>query len=477
MEFEELVYTISVQETPADDSDVPTTPSPPGEATVSTTCTVDGATSQDLRYTVLEGAIGTIEETTGEFSLVTESFDYEMQSAYAVRLLCYLSSDPSSNATATLTVTVTPINEYLPVISSSGSSTTTIAETAPPGTTIAATSIGSLLSYTASDRDEGPDGVITYSLVDNLHDDLFELDRESGTLLLKTSPDVDSLDTLVGQFQVGIVACNEHISTALCNSIALTVYVTAANDIAPQFEPSLYPISLLEAAPIGSTVVETHCVDRDNGPGGTFTVVFHEQTSEIVLDTFLLSPSGAVVLQSMLDYELGPVNYQFQLVCSDGEFQDVAQVLLAVLPTNDNVPSFLQDRYEFTVDRSSPAGHTVGQVRAEDGDIDTGSNVTYSVDDDSYFNIDSLNGEIKIRDHIPSSAGSRFELQVFATDGDFSTNTSVEVSVRGAVSVPEFIGIVVGVLIFILLVVAVLFLIGLASFLYIRATRRRYISS
>ena len=434
--------------------------------------------TQDIRYSVLEGSLGRINETTGEFSFETESLDYETQSVYEVRLLCYLSSNSTINATSTVTVTITPINEYLPVIMSVGGNTITIPESSSPGALIAAVdqSMGPLIAYTASDRDEGPDGVITFTLADEASNELFDLNRETGELLLRSSlPDIDTAETPFEQFNIIITACNEHITLSDCNSIILTLFVTGANDIAPEYEPAIYPVSLPESLSISSLVVETNCIDRDFGPGSAVTTMFHDNTSQIVLDSFTLSSDGVVTLKAPLDYEQGPINYQFQLVCSDGEHQTNAQVLVVVDPTNDNAPIFVQESYEFTLDRSSPAGHTVGQVRAEDDDIDIGSNITYSIDDESYFSVDSVSGDISVRDHIPSSAGSQFELQAFATDGDFVANSSVMIRVRGAVSLPEFAGIVAGLLIFISLVVGVLSVIGAISFCYIRATRRRYI--
>ena len=421
--------------------------------------------------------MGTIHEATGVFSLSVETLDYERQPEYTVSLFCYLFSDPNVNATAPLIIIVTPINEYLPTIYTSNdiSRPYSFPETTPPGIRIAAVDpiIGAPITYSASDRDGGQDGVILFSLVDVGQELYFDLERSTGTLLLAAALDIDALEETSQSYNIRIAACNEHIDVSNCDSLSFTVIVTAANDIAPQFEPPIYPVSLLESTPIGSLVTQPLCVDRDYGTGNSVTISFYSGTSETALETFLLSSAGNVELQTTLDYEEGPVNYQLQLTCSDGIHQATAQVLVDVLPVNDNLPSFLQDRYEFTADRSSPVGSTVGQVEAEDEDIDTGGNITYSLDDTLYFSIDSTTGEIKIRDHILSSAGSQFQLEVFATDGEFSSNASVSVSIRGALSQPEFAGIVAGILIFILLVVTVLFLVGVCGCCYIRATRRR----
>ena len=465
-----------VPETPASDSDVLSTPATPTEAvTLAATCRSDATNTSLIRYSVLEGSsIGSINETTGVFSLAVESLDYETQSEYSARLLCYFEFDPSVNATAPLIVTVTPVNEYLPSIMSDGITTTTILEDASPNILVAAVdSSRSLIPYRATDRDAGTDGIISYFLVD-LQDEIFDLEQLTGVLRLRAVPDIDVLQETYKRYDFSIAACNEHIDIPNCNKLSFSIFVTAANDIPPQFEPPVYPVSLLESSSSGLLVARPLCVDRDNGVGSSVTISFSEETPEMILERFLLDPTGVATLQATLDYEEGPVSYQFELVCSDGDHEAVAEVLVAVLPVNDNPPVFLQDQYHFTVDRTSPAGHSAGRAEAEDRDIGTGGNITYSIDDTSYFTIHSSTGDIRIRDHIPSSAGSRFQLRVFATDGDFSANASVTVTVRGALSQPEFAGIVSGVLIFIALVVTILSLVGVCCCCYIRATRRRY---
>ena len=477
---------MSIAETPANDSDVPSTPPPTPivGVLVTPTCIGDGGTPLadpgDLRYFILYGDVGlfSMDEMTGEFSVVDQPFDYEEQPWYLVGLLCYLESDSSENGTSAVNVTIVPVNEYLPDIHSSGSNAITIPETTPVGTRIAATdpSTGPLLTYTVRDRDSGSDGVIMYTLSgDGVQ--LFDLDFHTGTLVLNGSLDVDKSLLTFESLEISITACNRNIAPSVCNSIELTVFVTSANDNAPHFQPTHeYNESLLESASIESLVVQIVCIDEDNGLGGSVSISFHKETSELVLATFQLDSAGTILLKEALDYEGAVVSYQFQVVCTDGENEAVAQVRVDVLPVNDNPPYFTTELYEFSVERSSPAGAAVGQVQAEDNDIGVGSNVTYSIEEDSKFKIDSFTGEITIRNDIPSSDGSLFEMYVFATDGKYQANTTVQVSLKGALSLPEFAGIISGVCVFIFLVVLIILLLGsCCCCCYIRATRTRYV--
>ena len=473
---------MTVNETPASDSDaIANYPAPITGVLINVSCSSINNTPVDpteVRYSILDGAVGTtfsINELTGEFSVTDQPFDYEERPWYLVNLSCYLISNTSSNADTTVNVTIGPVNEYLPTIGSISSSIITIPEDTQVGTKIAAVdaSIGPLLTYTVSDRDTGPDGVIIYTLNDD--DPTFEIDSTSGTLSLNGLLDIDNSPEQFERLEVSINACNEDITRSTCPVITLTVFVTGANDNIPQYIPSNYTRQLLESSLNGSLVVQPICIDNDNGLGSDLSYSFYKDTTELIQDTFQLTTTGAILLQIPLDYETGVVNYQFKTVCSDGKSEALAQIHVMVFPVNDNAPQFNEDNYEFSVDRISQSGHTIGQVQAEDNDIDIGNNITYLINgSSSFFNINSLTGHITLKKPIPSSEGSQFELQIQANDGKYTAFTSVSISVEGAVTLPEFAGIISGVLIFIVLLVTVILLIGLCSCLYIRATKKRY---
>ena len=125
------------------------------------------------------------------------------------------------------------------------------------------------------------------------------------------------------------------------------------------------------------------------------------------------------------------------MVCSDGVTEARAQVSVVVLPVNDNSPHFTEERYQFSVQRSSPAGHSVGQVKAVDEDISIGSNITYSIQDSTNFNINPQTGEITIKDNILYLEGSKFDFTVFAFDGEFTDRVTVHIAVTGPLSILE----------------------------------------
>ena len=99
----------------------------------------------------------------------------------------------ANTATATVTILIQPVNEFRPIVSTSGL-TVTLPENTPIGTTLVSTQPGGLRQYeSVTDGDDGPDGVITYTLVaDQTDSDSLTLDRVTGSLVLAQSLDVDN---------------------------------------------------------------------------------------------------------------------------------------------------------------------------------------------------------------------------------------------------------------------------------------------
>ena len=484
---------MTVTETPAGDSDdeidiIP--PTPVSGVVFTAICSEDDgnpvADASDLRYSVIEGGEGvfSINVTTGEFSVADQPFDYEEQQWYLVSLLCYLDSDPSMNGTGAVNVTIGPVNEYLPEIEST-QTTGTLAETASVGTKIAAVdaSIGPLLTYSATDRDDGPDGAIEFLLStdDERIQKFFQLETSTGTLTLNEGLDVDDLpnDVTFERLEIPITACNENVQISICKNIVLILFITSANDNLPEFAQPQYTASVNESATIGTALLQVECSDEDNGVGAVQSIAFQENTPNTTTAAFALdSTTGALSLRSELDYEK-TTSYQFTLVCSDGKNTATTQVSVSVLSEIDTVSEndtslhFMVERYEFSAYRTDPypSDTVIGTVEvatvADQGEV--GGTVTYSISS-SYFKIDQETGEITLKDYLYISDGGTFEFEVVASDGERETTASVRVTTTGLLSVPEwiFVGLGSAILLVILVIVGIIVL-----YCFIKAARVR----
>ena len=119
-------------------------------------------------------------------------------------------------------------------------------------------------------------------------------------------------------------------------------------------------------------------------------------------------------------------------------------VVIQVLDENDNSPIFTEPEYRAIVGDDAPLLKLATTVKAIDADIGENSSVSYwisSVSPDaaeSWFNIDSLSGEIRVSGPLNYSLVERVSLVVTASDNGTcvtrTTNTTVDISISPAIT-------------------------------------------
>ena len=56
--------------------------------------------------------------------------------------------------------------------------------------------------------------------------------------------------------------------------------------------------------------------------------------------------------------------------------------------------------------------YIVGKVTATDADVDVGNVITYSIESNPNFGIDSESGEVTVKDYVHAAEGGQFEVPV-----------------------------------------------------------------
>ena len=91
---------------------------------------------------------------------------------------------------------------------------------------------------------------------------------------------------------------------------------------------------------------------------------------------------GAISLQNSLDYETTQL-YQLEIIAldaADPPLTGTGSVQVTITDINDNTPTFVAIRYEFTVTELADLDTLVGSVAATDGDLDSPNNAfTFSI--------------------------------------------------------------------------------------------------
>lgn len=184
--------------------------------------------------------------------------------------------------------------------------------------------------------------------------DQFALDAATGVLSLAEPLDHESRP------QHDLVARATDSVTGARSEVPVSVRVQDVNDCAPLFEQAWHNVSVSEAAPVGSVLLEVRVSDRD-GPGAP---------------QLRLLPAGGpfrlegptVRLGAPLDREAHAM-HRLRLVASDaGGLSTTARLWVTVLDMNDNPPAFDQPQHDALLDSRARPGQFVARLRAWDPD-------------------------------------------------------------------------------------------------------------
>ena len=406
-----------------------------------------------------------INQTTGQISWgQTLVLDYETTPFYLFTISCEDTAlDIPSTATAQVNVSLQPVNEFLPEISPS--QLVVIAqENTPEGTILVSTLPGGRRQYSVMDRDDGPDGVIEYSLnspntSENIGD-LFRVDPLTGELSLSKLFDVDNIPTANAFITVRITACDT-TPRDQCPNLPITIIIQSAADNDPMFEEDSIIASISEDTSAGSVLTRLSCSDRDMGVGEYGGISIANVVPSDAADFFRLDSmtdgNADLILLENLDYEVARL-YNITVRCFDNVIatpaEDFARVYITVEPINDEPPQFDLRVYSFAVNRISASGVDIGQVVAIDRDLLVGGEITYSIisGDESNFGL-RVDGMVYLKDFVFAFEGDTFPLVVMASDGTFNDTTEVIITVSGFLSIPEIVIIILSATVLVVMIV------------------------
>lgn len=428
-------------------------PLPPGLFGV--LCTLNGLPSPSITYRNLGEDTFIVNASTGALSLSAGSeLDYETRTSYLFAVEC---SEPSGGSSiAQVNFDVIPVNEFEPVLSRR-ILFTLVPEDSPLGTVVVSTSdeAGALLTFSATDMDDGPDGDLSYTLAFNENLTSFHIDEDTGTLTIIQSLDVDN--TVVGFFTevIRLTVCDIRPPVETCPNLLLTLVVSPANDNNPVFSQDEYETSLPEDVRPGSMVINVSCSDADVGGGQFKNITSSSNLFNVTASSNGFQTISLVNMTNVLDYETTRT-HTVTLTCFDvDDTSTTATLTVNVEPVNDNFPRFSSNQYSFTMNRIETSGNEIGRVPATDPDEDVGGDLTYMLTGNDNFEIGN-DGRIILADSVYVVEGQVFDLEVTVSDGEFSDTATVQITVNGVLSVPEIILTCVGAVFFLVLVIFII---------------------
>ena len=405
---------------------------------VTTVVASDGdAPAALITYSIVGGADAarfTIDAATGALAFATAP-DHEAPADAGgdnVYDVIVQASDGTLLDTQAIAVTVTPVNDNAPRITSDGGGAT--------ATRVVGENATAVTTVTAVDADSGAT-LLTWSIVGGADAARFTIDATTGELRFAAAPDFEApADANADNVYDVVVQASDG---SLTDTQAIAVTVAAVNDNAPTLvsdggAPSA-TLSVLE-----NSVAVTTVVGRDADlPAETLTyrIAGGADAASFSID----AATGALRFVAAPDFEF-PADadsnnaYEVTVQVSDGVFSADQALTVTVTDANDNAPVITSDGGGATATLSVFENTTfVTSVAAADADT-SGSALSYSIvggADAARFTIDAATGALRFAVAPDREAATdanddhRYDVVVAASDGTRVDTQAITVDVQG----------------------------------------------
>ncbi|EDQ87601.1 uncharacterized protein MONBRDRAFT_37884 [Monosiga brevicollis MX1] len=378
-------------------------PSLAEDATTGTVVTTVAATDGDgsLEYGTVVYSVGlgmstlfAVDETTGEVTLIG-MLDAETSTVEALEVVaCDTAVDVTEQRCTSryINVSVTDVNDNPPLLVGNATQTISISEATFVGT--------SLLHLNVTDAD------VTSSFRDvAFHTNSSVIDLNGSTIVLAQVLDREVLDEVVAFVSVSNVAALSASTPPYLAVFRLTILVQDVNDNAPIFyAPS--NVSLPENAKVGRRVALLNATDTDLES----ELIFTSQSGT----PFVVSSNGTVSLDSSLDFE-AQQSWSLNITVSDGAFSQSQTLFVLVEDINDNAPEPSWSTGNVSVFENN-ASFPLPSCSATDADAGVNGLVSYSVNSNPYFSINTVTGELTLLQPFDFETVQSFELICNASD-------------------------------------------------------------
>uniref|UniRef100_A0A3B3IHU3 Cadherin domain-containing protein n=1 Tax=Oryzias latipes TaxID=8090 RepID=A0A3B3IHU3_ORYLA len=202
--------------------------------------------------------------------------------------------------------------------------------------------------------------------------------------------------------------------------------ITDINDNAPHFRRDTVDLDISEATQPGERFSVSNAVDPDVGSNSVKT--YHLSESDYFTIEIQTGRDGSkfadLILKKGLNRE-EQASHHLILTATDGGMPSrsgTASIIVHVLDTNDNAPTFERESYQVSILENSPIGSLVFQLNATDLDEGSNSEVIYSFSlytsekTQETFHLNPVTGEITVKEVLNYEHFRVYDMEVIATD-------------------------------------------------------------
>ncbi|XP_062281234.1 protocadherin alpha-3-like [Scomber scombrus] len=260
-----------------------------------------------------------------------------------------------------------------------------------------------------------------FRVVSGSADAFFEVNQDNGALQVRKKIDREELCQ-------GSGACLMELKILFENPLEIhyvVVEITDVNDHSPSFSEAEQTFEIAEHSSPGTRFQLHAARDPDAGINSicTYTLTPNDHF-EIDISQSDEDKIPFLVLKKSLDREQTKKHLLFVTAVDGGKPQrsGTLNVSITVLDSNDNRPMFSQDTYQIEVYENLQLGTAVTRVTAIDPDEGNNGEIEYSLSKSlarkvyDIFELDSLNGQIKLKGWLDFEESEIYKLEIEASD-------------------------------------------------------------
>ncbi|XP_040296233.1 protocadherin Fat 2 [Bufo bufo] len=335
----------------------------------------------------------------------TETMDYESMTIHILTVMVRDQEAQTKRNFVRITIQVEDINDHSPHF------ITSVYEGSVSDSSTAGTEV---LQVRATDKDQGLNGKIQYSIQSGNNEGYFNIDDSSGLLTLAKALE----QAMKSQFSLTILAVDQG-TPQLQDVTIVNLQVKSTDASPPKFISTEHVVEISESVPVGSFVAmvsATSCSSinyeiKDGNKEGVFYINCY---------------SGIITTQKRLDFETTS-SYQLKIRSySSLGFSSDTTVFIYVIDENDNSPVFSQTSYFGQVNEDAPLGSMVTNldltpliIQATDNDTESNALLSYQILDHemrNYFNINPSMGTIFTVAELDYEQTTQFSFYVHVCD-------------------------------------------------------------
>ncbi|CAN2387309.1 Protocadherin Fat 2 [Pristimantis euphronides] len=391
-------YTVQIQEDVPLGTEVLRVNATDEDSKISLVYTIQGsADPRSSKMFRLDSKTGTL--------LTTETMDYESIPIHILTVMVRDQAAQTKRNFVRVTVQVEDVNDHSPHFlrslyeGSISDSSTTGAE---------------VLQVRATDKDQGRNAKIQYSIQSGNNEGHFNINESSGLITLAKALE----QATKSQFSLTVLAVDQ--GTPQLQYVATVNLQVKSTDVSPpKFISTEHVVEVSESVPIGSFVTmvsATSCssINYDIKEGNKDRVFY------------INCYSGIITTLKKLDFETTP-SYQLKIRSySSLGFSSDTTVFIYIIDENDNTPVFSQTSYFGQVSEDAPVGSMVTHldltpliIQATDNDTESNTLLSYQILDPemrNYFKINPSIGTIFTVAELDYEQMAQFSFSVYVCD-------------------------------------------------------------